>query len=229
MTAIVINHDSFTVDKSRVFLYYDKFRYRAKIPVDNVQYFRHVNSMKRLWDQVSYVTNIRSIGLNDKDIFLVKRFVGWLENNTHTKKDDYHYSLRVHHVNFYTNNPEIVGELITALGMPTKHCQLFRAIDVPKTDRTKIYLVDPRHQYRIYLKWGKTSDEQRDDLINFINSYNITCSDSFQYWVRGQLSHHYSHYLWDNYFIEFDDETIITLMSLKFDNLVRKICSIEKR
>jgi hypothetical protein len=36
-------------------------------------------------------------------------------------------------------------------------------------------------------------------------------------------------YSWDNYFFDFDQESLITLLSLKFDNLIRKVCTIQKR
>jgi hypothetical protein len=226
-----LDHDQFSVDKSKMFLYYDRFIYRAKISIDNVQYFRHVKSIEKLWTKIGYLSNMRStIGISAKDVSEVKKFIEWIENTSHTK-EDYWYSSHVNYINFYTNNISIIEELIILLSNEVELCeyQLNRVIDKPKTDRTKIYLVDPKYRYRIYFKWGKTTDIQRNELIEFIESNDIYCSSSFEHWVKKRLNHNYSHYLWDNYFIEFNNEMIITLLSLKFDNIIRKICSVEKR
>jgi hypothetical protein len=36
-------------------------------------------------------------------------------------------------------------------------------------------------------------------------------------------------WVWSHYFIDFDDEHMISLLLLRFDGLIRKVCKIEKR
>lgn len=231
-----LDHSQFLVDKSRMFLYYDRFIYRAKISIENIQYFRHVKSVEKLWTQLSYVSNLRSMGMSITDVAKVKRFVEWFENTKYSKKD-YCYSCNTNYINFYTNDISIINELLVQLSdevalsdkLVPPYYDLYRVIDNPKTDRSVIYLVDPKYRYRIYFKWGKTTETQREDLINFIESNDIVCSVAFEHWVKKRLHKNYSHYLWDNYFIEFNNEMLVTLLSLKFDGLVRKICNVEKR
>ena len=225
-----LEHESFLIDRSRVFLYYDQFRYRAKIPLNNIQYFRHVKTVKKLWEQLGYVAELRSFGLQVKDISGVKRFVEWIENGTYSK-NQFSYRTSTNCVDVYTNDIEIIQDIIDSIESEKNKtkCEFYRVVDNPKTDRTKIYLVDPKHKYRVYFKWTKLSGEQIQEVVEFIKNNNISCSGSLENWIQNQNWKNTYYYMWDNFFIEFDEEMIITIMSLKFDNFFRKVCTVEKR
>jgi hypothetical protein len=227
---LILDPDSFLIDRSRLFLYYDKFRYRAKIHVDNIQYFRYVKSVKKMNEQLRYVSNLRSFGLHINDVSEVRRFVEWIELDSYSK-DQFSYRTSTNCVDVYSNDVEILQDAIQAISSE-KHTikyQLYRATENPKLDRTKIYLVNPKYKYRVYFKWDKKSSEQIQEVIEFINKHNISCSKSFKDWIQNQDWTSSYYYLWENFFIEFDEEIIITLMSLKFENVFGKIRNIEKR
>jgi hypothetical protein len=107
-------------------------------------------------------------------------------------------------------------------------------VDYTEVDDTiivgvKYFVREPKYNYRIYLKSKRVNDEFRNKLQNFIKRYENTStvivpsgaltnwlSDDTNY-VRGSWSYHWNKcYNSSNYFIDYNDESTLTLFSLIF-------------
>ena len=120
-------------------------------------------------------------------------------------------------------------------------------VDYTEVDDTiisgiKYFIREPKHKFRIYLKTKRVNDDFRTKLQNFIKRYEntdtiIVPSGSLANWlkedsnyVRGSWSYHWNkQYTSSNYFIDYDDESTITLFSLMFSGLISKSYKLEKR
>jgi hypothetical protein len=106
----------------------------------------------------------------------------------------------------------------------------------------KYFVREPKYNYRIYLKSKRVNDEFREKMQKFIKRYEntdtvIVASGSLSHWlkddtnyVRGSWSYHWNKcYTSTNYFIDYNDESTLTLFSLMFSGMVSKSYKLEKR
>jgi hypothetical protein len=210
---IVVDESFFKLHHNKISLYYDKFKYRARIPIPNIHFYR---------DQ-------KHIRLKSKDkTNSITTFLDWKE--TVRSRNDLAIRISVNTIYVYTNDIGFIKDLIKSTGHTIEKYQLNYVVQPKNFDRHKIYLKHPKFRYRLYFKWAKVDDNDVNNLIEFIDIYQIKCSDSLSRWINKRHSGSIlNHYIWDNYFFEFDNEMIVTLMTLKFGNIVRRVCDIEKR
>jgi hypothetical protein len=120
-------------------------------------------------------------------------------------------------------------------------------VDYTEVDDTiiagiKYFVRDPKFKYRIYFKSKRVNEDFRTKLQNFIERYKdtdtvIVPSGSLTSWlkddsnyVRGSWSYHWNKcYTSSNYFIDYNDESTLTLFSLMFSGMISKTYKLEKR
>jgi hypothetical protein len=99
-------------------------------------------------------------------------------------------------------------------------------------EKDKIYRANPRHQYRVYLKSKRVTQQEKNELREFFSESEVSMSAALERWLeQGLYSRNQSggYWCWDYLFFDYDDEYIPTLMALKFDGMIRKICRIIKK
>jgi hypothetical protein len=216
---IPIDEGSFKLHPTKISLYYDRFKYRARIHIPDIHLYRNHYRYERISFTASTIVYPQSI----------KSFLDW--KKTVESRTDLAIRVSSNLIDIYAESVDVIRDSINQIICnSTQRYELQRVEQLPNFDRSKIYLKNPKFKYRLYFKWSKLEDIEIEQLRQFIESYEIKCSDSLNRWFfrHGQGSR-FSSYLWDNYFFDFDDDKIITLMILKFGNIVRRVCDIEKR
>jgi hypothetical protein len=215
----------------RASLYYNKFKYRARFHCRGITLAWFDYTEDEILERIKR-NHKRFIGANAKNIL---DFYNW---KISTKKDK-------------TATVRIEGEIASVFSNDLDLLKTLENIgchvDYTEVDDTiisgvKYFVKEPKFKYRIYLKSKRVSDDFREKLQKFIERYEntdtvIVPSGSLSRWLRddsnytrGSWSYNWHNcYTSSNYFIDYDDESTLTLFSLMFSGIVAKSYKLEKR
>ena len=222
----LLNESSFVLDKTRIALYFNKFKYRARLKISKVNFFRGIKKHHEISQRLERIRNRLDfrLSLYDYEITLdIVRLISWLESHEDQSSE---FMIRYYNdsVDFYSNNITLIQSLL--IDVPVDEYKLFYSKMISDYKHGHLYLKNPQSKYRAYFRWISTTADIREDLTEFVTTYNLKPSNSFTQWLEHKSL---TTYLWDNYFFDFDDEMLITLLSLKYDNIIRRVYKIEKR
>lgn len=115
----------------------------------------------------------------------------------------------------YTNSLELISQL-KSMRMLTGKKYSKAVIDRPKNT---ILLKNPQHQFRSYFKITKITSQQKDILINFLNNQqsSIRISPALGEWITSAF-----HRTQDYFFVDHDEMSWLTMLSLVHPGLIRK-------
>lgn len=89
--------------------------------------------------------------------------------------------------------------------------------------RGSIRLVNSPYKYRSYFRSKRLTEDQRKNLITFINSNpEIRVSPAFDNWVK----RNWGTWVRESYFIDYDSEYILTMLELTCSGVIRKTLDI---
>lgn len=240
----MIDDSYFKLDISRSAFYFDKFKYKMSVFVRNVHYFRSIKTVDNFHKKINrYSTQLNDGFLFFDDIQLlvadkttqtaIESFVRWRESLVNTQLK---FKIRVNHshILIYGNDLQLYDGLLTEIKDSVNLAQIeyYYVNSNPNYDRSVIYLQKPKRKFRIYLKSEMYCTSDREKLLNFMIDKDIYMCRSFNEWLNRNNSNNFfknTSYSWDHFFFELDDEMLITLILLKFDRLIRKVCAIEKK
>lgn len=122
----------------------------------------------------------------------------------------------------YTNNKKYIEELSRLTFIKKVHGYQISVV-FPKGT---IILKNPKHPYRLYLKYKKITKQQKSHLVNFLKNHEgqIRLGPAFKEWVKKD---DYC-YLFGNFFIEYNHESFVSLLSLVSPTAVRKTVTLVK-
>jgi hypothetical protein len=118
----------------------------------------------------------------------------------------------------YTNDLTLIDQLAKLPGM--SRIEYNQAV-VGRAKNT-VVLKNPQHQWRSYLKINKLSIEQKTHLKNFLaNQPAVRASPALQQWMDAKLitTHDY-------FFIDYNETSWLTMLSLVQPGLIRKTLQI---
>jgi hypothetical protein len=94
----------------------------------------------------------------------------------------------------------------------------------------KYFAKDPPSTFRLYLTNGKIDLETKRDILEYINrTPDLEPSNRLYDWLHRESSRYNYTYLWDNYFINYNDSSNYTMMALKFPEIIGKNYKLEKK
>lgn len=212
-------------------LYYDRYAYKINVPITQVYFFRNTRQEA---DFDARANRHKSAGVDtDVNYDLVLAFVQFRQEVSKFQKD-FKIIVNYDNIDVYANDLAIFQELldtITANGVDLDTVFVKYRYAVPKAnyDDKIIYHVEPKHNYRALLKSVKLSPTLKTELSDFIAQYRLSPSLSLKNHLTFNRGNQLYLWVWSHYFIDFDDEHMISLLLLRFDGLIRKVCKIEKR
>ena len=134
-------------------------------------------------------------------------------------KDQHKLVISVNWGWLYTNDPKILRELIK-FKFVTVIKQEEAVVAIP---RGSIRLVNSPHKFRSYFRSRRLTENQRDNLINFVaNNPEVQASPAFRTWLERK----WSTWMRDSYFIDYDSEYIRTMLELTCAGAIRKTLNI---
>ncbi len=132
-------------------------------------------------------------------------------------------------LSLYTNNLKL-ADRFAGLGNPCVHLHLVRQAVITRPAGV-VQLQESRHGYRTYLRERKYSKDQRDMLLNFLDSREGTLRPcgALMSWLRQQPKYYMANlnYSRSHYFVDHDHPNEGTMLSLVMPGIVRKTLPIE--
>jgi hypothetical protein len=132
---------------------------------------------------------------------------------------DYKFVTSVNHAYVYTSSLTLIKKL-EGLANLTDIKYTEAVVNRPKGT---VKLKKPKHQYRSYLKSTKLSPLQKENLVNFFDNQkdHLRISPALQGWLIGPF-----HRCQEYFFIDYDSESWLVMLSLVTPGIVRKTVDI---
>ena len=220
--------------ENRSALYYNKYRYRARlylVGLNNTYYTttiqEFIQRLSRLipssytdWDETKNATYAKSINLE-----AIEKYLQWKKINKSK------VLIRVEHniAGIFSNDLSVLKKLQKIdIG---KENVSYTQVDITIPNGVKLFKRKPKHKYRVYLKSMKIPSEVTKNLNDFIERYKNTAtvivpSKSMNEWLVGKSFFIYR-YCYTSYFIDYDDESTYTLLSIMIGELLHKKYKLE--
>lgn len=219
------------VNKDRLF--YDRFQLCLTFDVAEASALRELRKDKisaliarrREWRQISidrWLTAGRAHIVNSRSHREISPDV---EDNLHTIVDllqnsaaEYKVVTGVYSVWVYTDDLELIRQLSELKFI--NNLKYTRAlVDRPKDT---VRLAHPRHQQRSYFRSVKLTDQEKDNLERFFaNHPDVRISPGMQGWFISPF-----HRTQDYFFIDYNESSYLTMLSLVRPGLIRKTSQI---
>jgi hypothetical protein len=132
-----------------------------------------------------------------------------------TTASDFKLVVSASNAHVYANDQVLIDQVSQLPGI-TKIDYSRAIVGRPKNT---IQLKKPRHSLRSYFKITKITDDQKRNLINFLNNQqeSIRLSPALKYWATIPLVR-----TQDYFFIDHDEMSLLTMLSLVRPGLIRK-------
>lgn len=216
---------------NRVALYYSKFKYRARFYCKGISLAWFSRTIDEIEAKITQYKQ-RFAGADPNHIH---SFCQWKE----TIKKNKTATVRIEGdiASVFSNDLDLLKTL-ESIGCTVDYTE----VDDTMVCGIKYFVKKPKHNYRIYLKGKRVPNDFRAKLQNFIKRYEntdtvIEPSNALHEWLTldTQRTRNSWYYSWQreftssNHFIDYDDESTITLFSLMFSGMIAKKYKLEKR
>ena len=136
-----------------------------------------------------------------------------------TTEAQYKLVVSVNQGYIYTNDLDLIDQLSA---MPELTYKTYARARVTRPKNT-IALKNPQHQLRTYFKLLKTTEQQKDQLRDFLHGQrsHVRLSPGLARWFDGPFNR-----CQDYFFVDHDTESWLTMLSLVHPGLVRKTVHI---
>jgi len=216
-------------------LFYDRFEYCIRFHLDEVSCLRtldhaHIDRIieRRIaWRQIdrsllqsnsAHMTTTMLSNRSNKITHATVKHLHVLADVLLTTPATFKLVVSVFTGYVYTNDLTLIDQLAKLPGM--LNIEYHQAV-VGRAKNT-VALKNPQHQWRSYLKINKLSTEQKTHLKNFLaNQPAVRASPALQQWMDAKLitTHDY-------FFIDYNETTWLTMLSLVQPGLIRKTLQI---
>jgi len=223
-----------TVDRTNLF--FNKFGYRVNVSgipssffiqkcVTIDDYVQRIEDNYRIWEEQSkrYSHHWYRQPLSPDEIDLEK--IGNLLTLIHRYKDKSLVTYRHEHENIsvYTSDLSIAKLFAEKLGVSV----ITQVALAP--DGVKLFKREPPAKYRAYTTNNKMSGEFKQEFLEYLSrTPDINPSDAFYTYLR-RNTQNYHCWLWDTYFIDYNDEKNLMMIMLMFPGMIGKKYKLEKK
>ena len=224
---LVIN----TVDRTSLF--FNKFAYRVVIhSVPSVNwvhkcatiqdYIDHIDDKYRVWEATNerypnswYRTPAKS---TDLDLYRIENLIDLM--HTYNNKSVVNYRKEYESLSVYTTDLAIAKVFADKLS-----AGIITEVD-PMPTGVMLFKRQPPAKYRAYATNNKMSEEFKQEFVSYLEKTpDVKPSAAF----AGYFSRARQAYLWDKYYLDYDDEKNLMMMMLMFPGMIGKKYKLEKK
>lgn len=229
-----LNSANISIDSSRSAPYFNKYEFALVASVPGIGYFRGIKSLRqfdhRLTNQVGYYEPVRVKEKCAANLSILRSIIMWryTMDRDHTS-EKLRITVSGNQLFFYTSDLSLIENFINDIGASNISYTIKRSPFVPNWEKGAIYHARPKHKLRLYLTSRRYALEEKTELCNYLaeNTEHIVPSPTFKHWFTFiKRSHSYT---WSTMFMDIDDEAYLTYMSLRFSNLISRVCDIKQR
>jgi len=222
-----------TVTKTQ--LYFNKYRYRATVKSSGVYWIR---LSKNITDFTRFVLDKYEEWEQQKDRYpngwyrkptpLIEHDLDLIENilkiKNSLKKKDARFRHEHETFSIYTNDDKLIRKLAKDTRWEIEQAET-SPIGV------KYFKKDPPAKYRAYMSSNKVDSSILDEMIEYFNrTPDLDPSNAFYEWLhrRRKWNHNYI-WMWNNHFIDYNDERNLMMLKLMFPEAIGKTYKLEKK
>ena len=220
----------------RTELYFKKYQYRATIFTQGLMWVRSCKTIERFKYRVTKryeeweATKDRypngwyrePLSLEDHDLKLIEDIINIKDNLAGA---DIQFRHEQDTLSLYTND----GNLINLLLNHDPRWNVDQVI--PSPDGVKYFKKDPPAKYRAYMSNNKVESDFCEEMLEYLNrTPDLEPSNAFYEFLHRRVNYRYSHiWLWNNHFIDYNDERNLMMMKLMFPKAIGKTYKLEKK
>ena len=222
----------------RTALYYGKYEYRAVIKSPHMFYSwscKTIDQYKKRIDEICKEYDAHSDNpswlnwrrprpdVEDWEYELIENLFN-LHKNYVFKKD---FTVRKENNSYtiYTSNLKLLQEVY-------KFCPFadFSKVDLMPAG-VMVFKKEPPAKYRAYMTNNKVPSDFKQEFMNYLaRTPDIKPSSAFYTYLHRPVKYaHYHNYLWDKYYIDYDDDKNMLMLMLMFPDAIGKRYKLEKK
>lgn len=247
-----------TEDSVRVNYYYNLYKYKFWARIPYIHFFRYTKDeyqfSKRLTDvaPIYYQYRVSRFGDSNKTLYeliketksgdyvdLIKNFIIWRREAS--KQLKYKIKISYNTLEIYSNDSVEFMNSLNIAAISNKRLYYVNKIEDYSED--VIYQKVPKRKYRLYFQLHRFDKETTKSFVKFLFSHDFSLSRSLNSSVYNFLeiksikrrNNFYTNYrtdgmtLFTHYYVDFDDDKLLTLLSLFESSIIRRLYRIEKR
>lgn len=206
-------------------LWYGNFKYKIKIKFPSIHRVRYLHSTVDLKKYLTREFWIYNINKDGGDAETLARFVSWRHGGNPGLKTVINNSCII----FYYNDPSELSTFFNEFPDKEIISNEYR-VKLPGYVRGVVYRVNPKNKYRVYLHASFMDMGDMAKLYSIIQEQNLRMTTGFSRRIQKFLNTGIGKFLvWDNNFVDLDNESVITVLLLNFPTLVRQVCEIKHK
>jgi hypothetical protein len=231
---VSLNSANIGIDSLRSSPYFNKYEFSLTASVPGIGYFRGIKSLRqfdqRLPANVGYYDRLTVKEKCAANLSILRSIIMWRYT---MDRDHNSEKLRItvsgNQLFFYTSDLSLIENFINEIGPNNISYTIKRSPFVPNWEKGAIYHARPKHKLRLYLTSRRYALEEKTELCNYLaeNTAHIAPSPTLKNWFTF-INRSHSH-AWSTMFMDIDDEVYLTYMSLRFSNLISRVCDIKQR
>ena len=198
-------------------LYFNLYKYRVTIDIDNIQKLRYYE-----WyhEYINYQATwaVRNEPLTNRDV--IDRYFEIKD----TAKDC-RFRIEYGRLYIYSNDLQFLEHAVDHINSPG--ASKFYSAIAPLQKDTIEFVRQPKYKYRNYFRAIKVDQQFKTMMLNFIESQQslgakVDISSSMKHWLNQQYSNpRINSYLDEYYYIEYDDERLEAVFGLLFGEYLK--------
>ena len=207
-------------------LYFNKFRYRSTLITRYLGFIYYTHSITDYREKLNQVAQhraqwARQVDMSHCDFYLIEKVINFREHH----KDRKDVTLRLEHdkLSVFTNDIDILNKVYDIF--PKTYLS-----EVTLTEPgVMLFVKEPAYKYRIYLKSRQVSTEFKEDFFDFVTTNpSVSASPALVNTLRNPRRARYP-FMHGGYFLNYNDESTVTLLGLLFPQILGKVYKLEKR
>ena len=214
-------------------LYFGKYSYRARCKVYGASYTYYTKSLeeftikmaKRAANPPSHIEVVLSdwrTKIDQIDYDQIGRYFAWRED---APADRYMARIQGNMISFFSDDLE----LLKTLDMLDPHIEISIAEIIGKD--VLYFKKEPKYKYRTYFRGKRVPDSFREDVKSFVERYNKSANicPALKRLVNENFGRNrWYNYLHSSYYVDYNDESTLTLLHMFFGAMLAKTYTLEK-
>lgn len=227
----VENNPDIDYQEYRDQLYYGKYFYRVRFHLEGARYTWYAKTPEQLEKELNRKSPYRrgeAIKSAIENIEVLNKYVDW--RNIHKTAKSVSIRIENNVVSIFAND---LPTLKTIEAIDPSLDYTYTEAKVSVFSGTKYFINKPEYQYRIYLRSRRVEQSYIDNMISMLsNSKSLYPSKSLSKWLEeanmGQQVWKYN-FSSSSHYIDYNDESMITYLSLMIGDMFGKKYKLEKR
>lgn len=232
----------YKIDRTRINLYFDKYKYKLCIRADGFQFFRNIKNIEsydvRLYDRVGnfrYESRGNSTTVKDRlgeNVEVIKEILGWMIDQKSKSDKNLKFVTALETLTIYFNDKEIISNLLTLIdSLPRSdtefRIELLEAEKLAGYQKGIIYQINPKHKYRLHFGFFRLNKIDIQILRSYLKNpeNKLHLNSTARTWMSREIVNNF----WYGITVDCDDDVHATYLNMLYPGIINKLSKIEKR